>query len=493
MTRRLSRVAFFALLIGCLSSWVLSTTWLGPASSPRVLVGGGPSCPELLRLAASLANRLGSEALTLPVSGALPAAPPWLDHDWAAFLLGLSDDELAHAEVHGLRALLRQEQVTGTDRVAGPVPPNSLREFIFALESIEAQILPPPPELPASQQVRAFGMSEQKARQVTSCVEAVRSWFDVEDIRRVVDIGAGRGALTREFRSRFGRPCLGLELDANKVSVAQRWADRVGESEVHFSVCNVRDAGDLIGQLRKGDLLIGLHPCGSLGEDIISAVAKVAPELGVSLLMVSCCLQGRPWAPVEEIRVPCSRLGRQLGLTLPRDALKKTNLWGPGTAPLERVRMRLALRWLLAARGFEEPCTSLTPSMRGLRRSDLLKGLRGGLAARALEIRGLREPSLSELDEAEVFAESSMPAYLRLELLTTVIGDVVELLVNLDRTCALEEAGLEAAIGRLFPRTTSPRNLAVHAKTARLDPVDHLGVGMTWTQEPMTPEGGGIA
>jgi len=40
----------------------------------------------------------------------------------------------------------------------------------------------------------------------------------------------------------------------------------------------------------------------------------------------------------------------------------------------------------------------------------------------------------------------------------------VELVVNLDRACVLEETGkLDVRVGRLFPKAVSPRNLAIYA------------------------------
>lgn len=102
--------------------------------------------------------------------------------------------------------------------------------------------------------------------------------------------------------------------------------------------------------------------------------------------------------------------------------------------------------------------------MRGLRRRDRLDGLRGGMASRALDIRGLPAPMGLEIDTAEGRAAHAMPLLMRLELLTALIGDLVELCVNLDRACLLEEAGLRTDMGRLFARSASPRNLAILAE-----------------------------
>eukprot|EP00434_Breviolum_minutum_P025369 symbB.v1.2.022415.t1/scaffold1989.1/size93477/3 len=174
-------------------------------------------------------------------------------------------------------------------------------------------------------------------------------------------------------------------------------------------------------------------------EDLISAIG--ASE--AALLMVSCCIMGRPWAPVQFPRRPCSQLGRELNLSMPRSALKMANLWAPGKVPEERIITRLALRQLLATKGwvsesYAPSCTSLTPSMRGVTRSHI-KGGFNCVAQRVLELRGLKAAT-EEMRLAELWGEEVAPIYRRLELLTPLIGEAVELAVNLDRARCLEDS-----------------------------------------------------
>ncbi|CAE8621941.1 unnamed protein product [Polarella glacialis] len=327
-------------------------------------------------------------------------------------------------------------------------------------------LLTAPPEA-SNFPVQAFRVKQKKADQVTAFVRAIRASFYLSPsgIRRVVDVGSGMGTLTRELQHQLGLEVIGLDRDPLLVAGAKKMADKLGLSSrsLSFELCDVRHSGALVELLRPGDLVVGLHPCGSLGEDVVAAVKVAGAELRSqkpSLLMVSCCLHGKAWAPVANPRPACSQLGQELGLVLPREALEKANLWAPGSsgATLGSAFARLGLRRLLELRG--EPCgpSPQAPSLRGLGRGDFQF-----LARQALERRGLPPPTASELAAAEQAAAVQLPVFRRLELLTPLVGDVVELAVSLDRAAALEESGYDSALGRLFQSSASPRNLAIYA------------------------------
>jgi len=386
--------------------------------------------------------------------------PAWLDGDWASFLLSLSSEDLARAEASSLRGLLARHRNGDTSAFGGAAePPSSLRQLAAALDEIEASLVPSPRQ--AQSGVAGFGVKERKARQIAAFVAAVRAAFDAAEVRRVVDVGAGVGALTGELQRHTGHPSVGIELHADRVAAGRQRAKRLGQARTSFVVCDVRTPGVLAAQLRPGDLVVGLHACGRLGGDIVDAVATMAPSVPLSLLLVSCCLQGWPWAAVGTVREPQSSTGRQLGLYLPRSALKMANLGSTVSAgSAKAARDRLALRWLLSSRGVME---HQRMPLRGLRKRDLRGAFRGGMAAKALEVRGLPPTTDAELGAAERAADAQLPVFRRLELMSPLVGDLVELAVSFDRASLLEEAGLRSAVGRLFPRSASPRNLAVYA------------------------------
>ena len=249
-------------------------------------------------------------------------------------------------------------------------------------------------------------------------------------VSRIVDVGCGVGHLTRALAEKLGTEGLGLEVDLERVATAQsltvtrnKFKDRrnqrsdgndgsnssscVGSrrdvsrrrimpadqaeahdnndpqaAEVAFEVCDATAPGEVASRLQSGDIVVGLHPCGALGDALVAEVAAkatgrflktladtstatstsatdVAPRstsvaatsegaideaekqtiisssnsataaplpLPPALLMVSCCLAGRTGVEVPAERPAISATGRSLGIALPRAALKKTNI-----------------------------------------------------------------------------------------------------------------------------------------------------------------------
>ena len=271
-------------------------------------------------------------------------------------------------------------------------------------------------------------------------------------------------------------------------------------------VRQVQGVGRLLG---AGDLLVALHPCGSLGDAVIEALvagcgqtregeegvggpagSRCLSGRGAQLLLVSCCLAGRGGAEVPDPRPASSRAGAALGLELPRAALKKANLGmrrsrvlrGAGEA---RRKARLAMRLLLRGRGVHVPsgeemlglpkrsqsATSVAALLGvGADGGRMAQGVDGAVAAQALEKRGLSGLAEGEAERVVGATEDAWPAVVRLELVDVMLGDLVELAVNLDRACVLEEAGLYAGVGRLFDAEVSPRNLAIYASPLPLLP-----------------------
>jgi SAM-dependent methyltransferase len=397
-------------------------------------------------------------------------------------------------------------------------------------------------------------MKETKARQVSALAGAAQQHFDA--CRRVVDVGCGRGHLTRWLSQKLGVRALGLDRDASLVMTAKRLSKTVGQlparahssrsaalaaaaaaamqyenegnaepqqgptvfGTTEFEQCDVRAPGSLSRVLRSGDLVVALHPCGPLGESVVQGVVDASREgVDVKMLLVSCCLAGRGGAEVSDPRPPASLTGQRLHLQLPRTALKKANLgvfpngnemqWeereeegGREGADGGRERMhrrreaRLAMRLLLEARGItvaagremdEVPKRSNSGTSvevllgissfsraEGAKRESSGEGRAAevveALANEALAARGLALLSEGEGAAVARAAAEAMPALRRLELLDVLVGDAVELSVNLDRACVLEEAGLHVSVGRLFPRSVSPRNLAIFASTTPL-------------------------
>ncbi len=368
---------------------------------------------------------------------ASPAPPTWCERrGWSAFLLGLDDAALEGCE-HGETARVLSE-------LAGV--PASLRAF--AREVLAATELSPlephPPGAPAL--LRA---SERKRRQVGALATLVSRW--APGARRVVDLGAGHGHLTRELASCLGVEALGVEAREHVVEGARALT---ASDAVRFVR---RDAiADPI-ELAPGDLVVGLHACGALGD----AIARAAAESGAGVLLVSCC----PQKIDRDERAPLSSIGRALGLRMAREHLGLANLatlaeGGKDSAGvMERRLARRALFLLLQGEG-----VSLAPGdeMRGVPRRQTRRGL-DPLIAFAFARRGLRPPSDDAVSAARARAAEEHPAMRRLSLPRAMLARVLELTLVHDRAALLDEArsGAPARVVEAFERSASPRNVAI--------------------------------
>jgi len=361
--------------------------------------------------------------------------PPWCDQrGWSDYLISLTNDDLALAEQHGLDKALPLL----------PEPPTSLGQLCRDV----ARLVDPyrTAELAAAAEPTVH-VPLRKRAQVAAVLEACRA--DFASARRVVEVGAGCGHATRALAGQLSLPVFGIDRDPVLVERARQLLDGDG---VSFSVAD----GETELELCAGDLVVGLHACGGLGD----ALLRQAAEVRAHVLLVSCCLQKIAADP----RQPLSATGRRLGLSLPKSALGLTNLApfseiGHADVVMRGRQARHALRLLLAARGKPVPPGQ---EARGIHRREFRRGL-AAVAGPALELRGLAPATDSELGRFAELARAEHQRMRRLSLPRAMLGRVVELAVVFDRATFLEERGYSVRVEPLFPRSVSPRNLAVLA------------------------------
>lgn len=368
--------------------------------------------------------------------------PAWcLRRGWAPFLLALDDDAVRKSEAAGLAELLPDL----------PGAPASLRELGRACGAAS--------ELPRLQHATALdgealrSVRLRKRTQLSALLGAVAAM--ARDAERIVDVGAGSGHFTRLSAELFERDALGLERNLERVAAANERLERSG-SRAQLVTVDARSALALHG----GDLAIGLHACGELGDHLVQASALASCDLA----LVSCCLQ-KISTPVRQ---PLSALAR--GAELRREHLGLTNLTAQAqgieasiTTTIAARQTRYALGQLLRARG-----VTLEPGaeMAGINRRRANQGL-AAVAERALAQRGLAPATFSELAHHEAAAARDYAVIRRLSLPRSMLARVVEVLVSLDRAQHLAEQGLHVAVATLFDRGISPRNIGIFASRER--------------------------
>ena len=246
-------------------------------------------------------------------------------------------------------------------------------------------------------------------------------------------------------------PALGIDVDEGLLATG-----RATYPEIEAFECRDVVASGL--PCAAGDLVVGLHPCGALGEAITCAVCEQQGEC--SLIMVPCCWhkQGADACARDTL----SQRARAAGLHLPRAALKKASMALDSTASVHTRRQRYALRELLRGRGVDEAELLARREMDGIHPKKASRGL-DVLGAEALRLRGMPPATEEELMRAAERSTAPFARDRRLSLLEPVLGELVELSAFLDRAMALEEGGLSTQVSTAFGRDCSDRNLCITA------------------------------
>ena len=266
-------------------------------------------------------------------------APDWCEHrGWTDFLLGLSESDLRRCEAQGMAVAL-------PTLAAAPSTLTDLGRRVLevsALPALEARAL-------QAKREDFRGVALRKQQQLAALLGALAPL--AATARRIVDVGAGSGHFARLSAQHFERATLGLERDPERVARAQSRARKSTTApQLVTAEFAVIDAGSETLRLDPGDLAIGLHACGELGDTLVRAVA----DSGAHLALVSCCLQK---ISASE-RAPLSQAAQ--GISLKKDTLGLSNLTSQAVGvessiedTLRARQTRHALWQLLRARGLD--------------------------------------------------------------------------------------------------------------------------------------------
>lgn len=339
--------------------------------------------------------------------------PPWLvaDRNTREWLLSLSSAELHACERKGVRATHQTGQLSAT-------PPRRLLELTESVDELRSFF---PTNWASSSLTDANGpgaakhgaklpnrVNPSKFAQIQAVGDAVVQLLGYSNtpeearIRRVVDIGGGHAHLARhlvrEVPLRLPEvqcpPIACVDRDLDLLTTAEQLcADKgINGSQIRFlhsDVCQRFEAED-------GDMLVGLHACGELGDCIVRSAADPVSGAVSALVLVSCCFH-RAFKPLETLgRSPLSNAGKrrthsgETALWIPRPLLGLANrTHGYGTpAVLTARETRIALRTFLEQRGH-----SVAPGneVHGISRHRLRRGL-DAVAADAASSRGDHRP-----------------------------------------------------------------------------------------------------
>jgi SAM-dependent methyltransferase len=377
--------------------------------------------------------------------------PAWVTRrGWGAFLAGLSDETLAECERVGLAAALAASP-TADPSIRLAWPSDAPADLAALAESVRVATDVAPASFGSADALSVNGRraSFRKRSQVAAFVEIVKPLL--VGMNRVIDVGSGHGHLTRHLGRELPLPVEGWEIDTERVAVARQLP--------HADTATFRplDVRDHVSELRRDDIVIGLHACGELADQAIKAAART----GAAVALIGCCLQKRRGNRAPSSASPLPPLGRDV-LGLGNVTVGEPGVEEPLAVRLRSRENRLALALLLAEAGLR---TTPGEEMRGLNRRKATGSLEE-LVEACFRRRGLPLPELAKQRDAGERARELHQRQRRWDLPRTMLGRVIEVWVATDRAAALAEAGHEATVRCAFEVSESPRNLIVLARTS---------------------------
>jgi SAM-dependent methyltransferase len=364
---------------------------------------------------------------------------------WRDALLALPDEALQRLE--------RGDDVD-TPMDALPLGLRALQQQA-ALVSALPSLLPPLPTKAAPRRHE----TPRKQQQVDA-VAALVAPLARQGARRVVDVGAGHGHLTRSLARALPLPTVGLERDERLAARARALASVDGSDDDDLSFA-IADVVQSTAPFASGDCVVGLHACGELGDVIVS---RAATSSAAAVVLVGCCLQKRR----ADARASLCRCDDEAGAltSLPRTVLGLSNLASRAVGVeagleenLQARERRLALWLLLQAAGVS---VRLGAELFGHNRRLAHQPL-SAIVARVFTARALPVPSDDAVAVAAQQARAQHAAQRRLALPRTFLSRVLEVFVLADRALHLERNGYAVAVGAAFSPAVSARNLALVA------------------------------
>lgn len=401
---------------------------------------------------------IGSSILSHRIVSATP--PPGMPEEWVHYLKAMEIESLRKCERIGLASFVRQNA------------PEDMPEDLLRLVRLAGDVYEMFPkadwEIQAAERVR---VKERKLKQIEYVAKVCSEVIEEDEdcvISRIVDVGAGHGHLSQKLADDLEgtvKEIVGLERSARLLNTAKSLY-RSGSNVSR--VCSDAVLSSIV--TGPGDLLVGLHACGSLGDTIIDAAASQGSS---GVVLVTCCLQKRDLNDPNGslYRKPLSRYGLEEKdissvLTVEKSFLGVTNRSrGYGSEAILQGRLvRHGLRKLLALKGFEDEFAQRTGSeVHGISRHKIKRGLMT-VAKEALKLRGFtQDVTEKEIKKIEKQAEKEYRVMRALTLPRSMLGEVLEMAIVLDRATRLEESGAFRRVARLrlFPDEVSPRNLCI--------------------------------
>ena len=324
--------------------------------------------------------------------------------------------------------------------------------------------LPPMPETPFS----FLYVIPKKQHEIKKLAPFINQIYKDKSAEAVVDIGGGIGLLAQAMVNHYDLKVISLDMDGELQETGKRRHEKNAknpDNKVQYHKIKVHSDEEAFKQILKPKMLtIGLHTCGPLANDQITATAS----LGVNTLInFGCCYHK---LSKRESTQNLSSFAKSLPfpidqspfcLTLASRAHKKMDE-KDFDFKIKVKFYRYMMHFLLTDEYDMPNCTSLGNTAHKVYDESF-----GVYALEQFErIKVIPRHSKEELDDYFVNVERQelIQKMLAAGLIRNAMGRLLELYLLLDRAIFLEEQGYKVELMEFFDESISPRNIGLVAE-----------------------------
>ncbi|KAK9476348.1 methyltransferase domain-containing protein [Lipomyces japonicus] len=221
-------------------------------------------------------------------------------------------------------------------------PPESLLQFLHTISSLAMPrrvsniSLPHATAQKINTSALSLGMSPKKIHECERMAYAVNDLCDKAQARHVIDLGSGKGYLSRTLAQKYGLSVTAVESVESRKSGAEKLDDlyhqKGGARKVETDrgslshIAKSVDSGDLSSIIEQGNLksqptaLVGLHACGNLSHHALRSLNDTNEVCAVAV--VGCCynLMTERSLSQDKVGYPMSETVEHYNIPLPASA-----------------------------------------------------------------------------------------------------------------------------------------------------------------------------
>ncbi|MFL5785441.1 MAG: methyltransferase [Bacteriovoracaceae bacterium] len=307
-------------------------------------------------------------------------------------------------------------------------------------------------------------MIPKKIYEIKKLGPLINHFYQEQKIGKIVDIGGGIGLLAQTMNNVYHHKVVSVDLDPEMQKTGRERHEKNAKGPHKVEYHNIKVSADelrFIELLDKDTMTLGLHTCGNLANDQVTATAKARAK---SLINLGCCYHKLVPA-TQNISsftksLPDQLVMTQFALTLASRAHRKMDEEDYDLK--EKVKLyRYTIHFLLHDEYGMKKISTLGNSSPKLYDENFSVYAIDNLKRIGVEIKHSPDELDAYYNDPE--RQALISKMLAAGLVRNVFGRLLELYIQLDRAIFLEENGYRSQLLEVFEEPVSPRNIAIVA------------------------------